>query len=140
MALELLSLIDYIIGYTCISKTKVNMIKEIENSGYTRKQLYECIDNNKDEIKTYLEQKNISQEYGKLAYIFTVVKTKIKDDSIRTFGVDFMIDIPEDVDIIVDDNSDSVRDRIKKSKENLSKGNTINQILERYYRDKGEDI
>lgn len=116
------------------------MIKEIENSGYTRKQLYECIDNNKDEIKTYLEQKNISQEYGKLAYIFTVVKTKIKDDSIRTFGVDFMIDIPEDVDIIVDDNSDSVRDRIKKSKENLSKGNTINQILERYYRDKGEDI
>lgn len=78
---ELLVSIDYILGYTCISKQKVNMLKEIENSGYSRKQLYSCIVNNKDEIKRYLDEKDILDEYGKLSYIFACIKNKIKDTS-----------------------------------------------------------
>ena len=72
--------IDDILGYTCISKTKVNMIKEIEEH-YSRRQLYNCLTIHKEEIKRYLDEKGIYEEYGKLSYIFACVKNKIKDDS-----------------------------------------------------------
>ncbi len=77
---KLLIAVDDILGYTCISKTKVNMIKEIEEH-YSRKQLYNCLVNNADEIKRYLDEKGIYEEYGKLAYIFACIRNKIKDDS-----------------------------------------------------------
>ena len=49
---KVLVAVDDILGYTCISKTKVNMIKEIEEH-YSRKQLYNCLINNANEIKRY---------------------------------------------------------------------------------------
>ena len=76
----LLVAVDDILGYTCISKTKVNMIKEIEEH-YSRRQLYNCLTIHKEEIKRYLDEKGIYEEYGKLSYIFACVKNKIKDDS-----------------------------------------------------------
>lgn len=76
----LLVAVDDILGYTCISKTKVNMIKEIEEY-YSRRQLYNCLTIHKEEIKRYLDEKGIYEEYGKLSYIFACVKNKIKDDS-----------------------------------------------------------
>ena len=76
----LLVAVDDILGYTCISKTKVNMIKENEKH-YRRKRLYTCLTIHKEEIKRYLDEKGIYEEYGKLSYIFACVKNKIKDDS-----------------------------------------------------------
>ena len=77
---EILLLYDYILGYTCISKTKVNQIKEIEEN-YSREQLYNCLRANADSIKMYLNQKDIYEEYGKLSYITNAIKNKIKDYS-----------------------------------------------------------
>lgn len=77
---EILLLYDYILGYTCISKTKVNQIKEIEEN-YSREQLYNCLKANADSIKMYLDEKDIYEEYGKISYITSAIKNKIKDYS-----------------------------------------------------------
>lgn len=77
---EILLLYDYILGYTCISKTKVNQIKEIETN-YSREQLYNCLKANADSIKMYLNEKDIYEEYGKISYITSAIKNKIKDYS-----------------------------------------------------------
>ena len=59
--------VDDILGYTCISKTKVNMIKEIEEH-YSRRQLYNCLINHKEEIKRYLDEKGIYEASGREAF------------------------------------------------------------------------
>ena len=89
---ELLLLYDDILGYTCISKTKVNMIKELEEN-YSREQIYNCLKANADSIKRYLDEKGIYEEYGKLCYITSAIKNKIKDYttneiSFKTFDID----------------------------------------------------
>ena len=111
--------VDEILGYTCISKTKVNMIKEIEEH-YSRRQLYNCLTNNKEEIKRYLDEKGIYEEYGKLSYIFACVRNKIRDDSNNvvidtSFNVS-MLDYEEETE-------EELEDRIKKMKEKKAKNN-----------------
>ena len=91
---NLLVKVDEILGYTCISKTKVNMIKDIE-ANYTRKQLYNCLCNNAEEIKRYLDEKGIYDEYGKLSYIFACIRNKIKDSSEQTTMSATQIDIED---------------------------------------------
>ncbi len=78
---ENLKLIDYIIGFKSISKVKANGLKEIENAGYTRKQIYNCLKNNAENIKKNLEEKNIYEEYNRIQYVLVSIKNKIKDYS-----------------------------------------------------------
>ena len=78
---ENLKLIDYIIGFKSISKVKVKGLKEIENAGYTRKKIYNCLKNNAENIKKNLEEKNIYEEYNKIQYVLVSIKNKIKDYS-----------------------------------------------------------
>ena len=127
---KVLVAVDDILGYTCISKTKVNMIKEIEEH-YSRKQLYNCLINNADEIKRYLEQKNIYEEYGRLSYIFSCVKNKIKDNS---NNISFTATQIETEDIIFE-TDEQIINRIDKEKERKSKGN-IFDILDKINKNK----
>ena len=127
---KVLVAVDDILGYTCISKTKVNMIKEIEEH-YSRKQLYNCLINNADEIKRYLEQKNIYEEYGRLSYIFSCVKNKIKDNS---NNISFTTTQIETEDIIFE-TDEQIINRIDKEKERKSKGN-IFDILDKINKNK----
>lgn len=78
--LENMRIFDSIIGYTCINKVKTNEFKELEEY-YSREQIYNCLIKNANEIKLYLEQKNIIEEFGRIKYIFSCVRNKIKDDS-----------------------------------------------------------
>ena len=127
---KVLVAVDDILGYTCISKTKVNMIKEIEEH-YSRKQLYNCLINNADEIKRYLEQKNIYEEYGRLSYIFSCVKNKIKDNS---NNISFTATQIETEDIIFE-TDEQIINRIDKEKERKTKGN-IFDILDKINKNK----
>lgn len=127
---KVLVAVDDILGYTCISKTKVNMIKEIEEH-YSRKQLYNCLINNADEIKRYLEQKNIYEEYGRLSYIFSCVKNKIKDNS---NNISFTTTQIETEDIIFE-TDEQIINRIDKEKERKTKGN-IFDILDKINKNK----
>ncbi len=120
---KLLVAVDDILGYTCISKTKVNMIKEIEEN-YSRKQLYNCLVNNADEIKRYLNEKNIFEEYGKLSYIFACVKNKIRDDS-NNISID--TSLGASTSEYEEETEEELEKRIKKMKE---KRNTSNSILD----------
>lgn len=127
---KVLVAVDDILGYTCISKTKVNMIKEIEEH-YSRKQLYNCLINNANEIKRYLEQKNIYEEYGRLSYIFSCVKNKIKDNS---NNISFTTTQIETEDIIFE-TDEQIINRIDKEKERKTKGN-IFDILDKINKNK----
>ena len=53
---------------------------EIEST-YSREQLYNCLKANADSIKMYLNEKDIYEEYGKISYITSAIKNKIKDYS-----------------------------------------------------------
>lgn len=125
---ELLLICDEILGYTCISKTKVNMLKEIENSGYTRRQLYNCLEKNKAEIKKYLDEKDIKDEYGKLAYIFGCVKNKIRDDS-NEFTISGNVGNEDDdlLNLKYEEDEDIFR-RLEKERKNT--GNMFTNILD----------
>lgn len=129
---KLLVSIDEILGYTSVSKTKVNMLKELENAGYTRKQVYNCIENNKEEIKRYLNEKDIYDEYGKLSYIFACIKNKIKDDVDRSsFEVSYNLDIED----MVFETDEEIIKRIDEEKSRPTKG-TIYDILNKINKDK----
>lgn len=122
---KLLVAVDDILGYTCISKAKVNMIKEIEEH-YSRKQLYNCLINNSDEIKRYLDEKGIYEEYGKLAYIFTCVKNKIKDDS-NNVVLDTSITIS--TNDYEEETEEQLQKRINRMKEKKVNGTSITDII-----------
>lgn len=126
----LLVAVDDILGYTCISKTKVNMIKEIEEH-YSRRQLYNCLINHKEEIKRYLDEKGIYEEYGKLSYIFACIRNKIKDDS-NNFSIG--ANEVELEDIIFETDEDIIR-RINSERERKEKGN-IFDILNKINKNK----
>lgn len=129
---KLLVSVDDILGYTSVSKTKVNMLKELENAGYTRKQVYNCIENNKEEIKRYLDEKDIYDEYGKLSYIFACIKNKIKDDVDRSgFEVSYDLDV-EDITFETDE---EIIKRIDKEKSRPNSG-TIFDILDKINKNK----
>lgn len=128
--LENMRIFDNIIGYTCISKVKTNEFKELEEH-YNRKQIYNCLINNADEIKRYLEQKNIYEEYGKIKYIFSCVKNKIKDNS---NNISFTATQIETEDIIFE-TDEQIINRIDKEKERKSKGN-IFDILDKINKNK----
>ena len=121
--------VDDILGYTCISKTKVNMIKEIEEH-YSRRQLYNCLINHKEEIKRYLDEKGIYEEYGKLSYIFACIRNKIKDDS---SGLSVGISEIELEDIIFETDEDIIK-RINNEKKRRK--NNIYDILDKINKNK----
>ena len=125
---KLLVIVDDILGYTCISKTKVNMIKEIEEN-YSRKQLYNCLTNNADEIKRYLNEKNIFEEYGKLSYIFACVKNKIKDDS-NNISID--TSLGTSTSEYEEETEEELEKRIKKMKEKRNTNNSILDIIKSF--------
>ena len=118
---ELLLLYDSILGYTCISKTKVNMIKELEEN-YSREQIYNCLKANADSIRRYLDEKGIYEEYGKLCYITSAIKNKIKDFtdneiSLKTFDIDS--------DDIVFETDEEIMQRIDSEKNNRKHSNIL---------------
>ena len=110
--------VDDILGYTCISKTKVNMIKEIEEH-YSRRQLYNCLINHKEEIKRYLDEKGIYEEYGKLSYIFACIRNKIKDDS-NNIVLDTSFNVVSDYE---EETNEELEERIKKMKKKKEENN-----------------
>ena len=120
----LLLAVDDILGYTCISKTKVNMIKEIEEH-YSRRQLYNCLTIHKEEIKRYLDEKGIYEEYGKLSYIFACVKNKIKDDS-NNVVLDTSFNSTNDYE---EETEEEFNRRLEKMKEKKSKNYNLFDIL-----------
>ena len=117
--------IDDILGYTCISKTKVNMIKEIEEH-YSRQQLYNCLINNLDEIKRYLDDKGIHEEYGKLAYIFACIKNKIKDDS-NNISLDTSLGIS--MSDYEEETEEQLQKRIDRMKKKKTSGISVSDIM-----------
>ena len=120
----LLVAVDDILGYTCISKTKVNMIKEIEEH-YSRRQLYNCLTIHKEEIKRYLDEKGIYEEYGKLSYIFACVKNKIKDDS-NNVVLDTSFNSISDYE---EETEEEFNRRLEKMKEKKSKNYNLFDVL-----------
>ena len=116
--------VDDILGYTCISKTKVNMIKEIEGH-YSRRQLYNCLTLHKEEIKRYLDEKGIYEEYGKLSYIFACVKNKIKDDS-NNVVLDTSFNSISDYE---EETEEEFNRRLEKMKEKKSKNYNLFDVL-----------
>ena len=120
----LLLAVDDILGYTCISKTKVNMIKEIEEH-YSRRQLYNCLTIHKEEIKRYLDEKSIYEEYGKLSYIFACVKNKIKDDS-NNVVLDTSFNSISDYE---EETEEEFNRRLEKMKEKKSKNYNLFDVL-----------
>lgn len=120
----LLVAVDDILGYTCISKTKVNMIKEIEEH-YSRRQLYNCLTIHKEEIKRYLDEKGIYEEYGKLSYIFACVKNKIKDDS-NNVVLDTSFNSTSDYE---EETEEEFNRRLEKMKEKKSKNYNLFDVL-----------
>lgn len=126
---EILLLYDDILGYTCISKTKVNMIKEIEEH-YSREQLYNCLKANAQSIKNYLNEKGIYEEYGRLAYINSAIKNKIKDYSSQDMSIKVTDDNNED--IIFETDEEVIR-RIDNEKKHR-KHNNIMDILNKIER------
>ena len=126
---KLLISIDDILGYTCVSKVKVNELKELEKE-YTREQIYNCIENNKEEIKRYLEMKNIQDEYGKISYIFACIRNKIKDDT-ANFGT---TEINTNDDIIINlkyEDDNDIFERLERQRRNADKNsNNIFKIID----------
>lgn len=116
--------VDDILGYICISKTKVNMIKEIEGH-YSRRQLYNCLTIHKEEIKRYLDEKGIYEEYGKLSYIFACVKNKIKDDS-NNVVLDTSFNSISDYE---EETEEEFNRRLEKMKEKKSKNYNLFDVL-----------
>lgn len=128
---KVLVAVDDILGYTCISKTKVNMIKEIEEH-YSRKQLYNCLINNANEIKRYLDEKGIYEEYGKLAYIFACVKNKIKDDS-NNISVNISYGVSMDYE---EETEEQLQKRLEKMKEKKENNISLLDIIKMFDKNK----
>lgn len=76
---EIFNYINYILGYECISYNlitkELNTILDI----YTYEEVIYCFKSNKDNIKEYMNLKNINSEYNKIRYIFTVIASTIAD-------------------------------------------------------------
>ena len=90
------------------------MIKEIEEH-YSRRQLYNCLTIHKEEIKRYLDEKGIYEEYGKLSYIFACIRNKIKDDS-NNIVLDTSFNVVSDYE---EETNEELEERIKKMKKNM---------------------
>ena len=103
------------------------MIKEIEEH-YSRKQLYNCLINNANEIKRYLDEKGIYEEYGKLAYIFACVKNKIKDDS-NNISVNTSYGVSMDYE---EETEEQLQKRLEKMKEKKENNKSILDIIKSF--------
>ena len=116
--LENMRIFDAIIGYTCINKVKTNEFKMLEEY-YSREQIYNCLIKNADEIKMYLEQKNIIEEYGRIKYIFSCIRNKIKDDS-NNIVLDTSFNVVSDYE---EETNEELEERIKKMKKKKEENN-----------------
>lgn len=116
--LENMRVFDAIIGYTCINKVKTNEFKMLEEH-YSREQIYNCLIKNADEIKMYLEQKNIIEEYGRIKYIFSCIRNKIKDDS-NNIVLDTSFNVVSDYE---EETNEELEERIKKMKKKKEENN-----------------
>lgn len=125
--LENMRIFDSIIGYVCVSKVKTNEFKALEEN-FTREQIYNCLEKNKAEIKRYLDEKNIMDEYGKIVYIFACIKNKIKDDS-NEFTVSGNVGNEDDdlLNLKYEEDEDIFR-RLEKERKNT--GNIFTNILD----------
>lgn len=100
---------DEILGYPIVNNHRNKMLSEIINSGYTREELYDCIKEQQHYIAECLAYRNeIESEFGKLCYMFTIIKGSIKDitdrnrrnthiESIQTDVVEFVEDEQEEI-------------------------------------------
>lgn len=71
---------DEILGYPIINNQRNKLLSEILNSGYTREELYDCIKEQANYISECLGYRSdIDTEYGKLCYMFAIIKGSIKD-------------------------------------------------------------
>lgn len=71
---------DEILGYPIINNQRNKLLSEILNSGYTREELYDCIKEQANYISECLKYRNdIESEYGRICYMFAIIKGSIKD-------------------------------------------------------------
>ena len=129
--LENMRIFDSIIGYTCINKVKTNEFKELEEY-YSREQIYNCLIRNANEIKLYLEQKNIIEEFGKIKYIFSCVKNKIKDDS-NNISVNTSYGVSMDYE---EETEEQLQKRLEKMKEKKENNISLLDIIKMFDKNK----
>lgn len=73
-------LTDEILGYPIVNNQRNKLLKEILGSGYTREELYDCIKEQSHYISECLGYRSdIDSEYGKLCYMFAIIKGSIRD-------------------------------------------------------------
>lgn len=121
---EVLLLYDFILGFTSISKVKVNQIKEMEEV-FTRREIYECLKYNADNIKLNMENKFISDEYNMICYITASVKNKIKDFSNCGSGNMITNCSEEDIINMKHEEDEDILNRLKRQRNN-AKNNSVN--------------
>ena len=72
-------LINEILGYECIAFTLIN--KEIKPilTKYTYEDINYCLNDLKEQIRDYMELKDIDKEFQRIRYIMTVLESNIMD-------------------------------------------------------------
>ena len=95
---------DEILGYPIINNQRNKLLSEILNYGYTREELYDCIKEQANYISECLRYRNdIDTEYGKLCYMFAIIKGSIKDITDRNRRNNHIEEIKrEEVEIVED--------------------------------------
>ena len=70
--------LNYILGYTCLNTIIFKEIKTLKIN-YTYAQINNYLELEKEKIKLIISKKNIDSEFGKIRYIFTIIKNSIED-------------------------------------------------------------
>ena len=114
---------DEILGYPIINNQRNKLLSEILNSGYTREELYDCIKEQANYISECLGYRSdIDTEYGRLCYMFAIIKGSIKDITDRNRRNKHIEDIKrEEVVEIVEEHYEEVVISTNKRKTLLSR-------------------
>ena len=76
---NMFNLFNEILGYECVAFTLIN--KEIKPilTKYTYEDINYCLNELKEQIRDYMELKDIDKEYQRIRYIITVLESNIMD-------------------------------------------------------------
>ena len=88
--------------------------------------LKEIKDIAENEIKRYLNDKGIHEEYGKLAYIFACIRNKIKDDS-NNISLDTSLGIS--MSDYEEETEEQLQKRIDRMKKKKTSGISVSDIM-----------
>jgi len=78
---NIFNIINEILGYECVNFTIITRELMPILKVYTHKEIYNCLEIQKDKIMELLTFNNIDKEYNKMRYIFTVLSGNIADDT-----------------------------------------------------------